>query len=222
MSGLTDQNAPRFIYWKFAARAQTSMLILRAANVNYVWDTDTANTWPKPKENMPFGQLPVLVHNGRVIAQSNTIARYCARLSGLWPTKTDEWLKADMIMEHCNDIYSLMSKAKYAGNENQQKKAWAELAEKKYPEHLSWLVKMLGLDDYFGGEKPNAGDVAVFSVLNLASRAGIATPLEKYPTLMKHSKLISEMGTINEYLNQENPRYLTVPKEEEETNTATN
>ena len=49
----------------------------------------------------------------------------------------------------------------------------------------------------------------------------IATPLEKYPTLMKHSKLISEMGTVNEYLNQENPCYLTVPKEEE-TNTATN
>ena len=168
---------------------------------------------------MPFGQLPVLVHNGRVIAQSGTIARYCARLAGLWPTKTDEWLKADMIMEHCNDIFMLMAKAKYAGNENQQRKAWAELAEKKYPEHLSWLVKMLGLDDYFGGEKPNAGDVAVFSVLNMATRAGIATPLEKYPTLMKHSKLVSEMGTIKEYLNQEYPCYLEVPKEETESTT---
>ena len=67
MAELTDQNAPRFIYWKLATRAQAPMLMLRAANINYVWDDQTANTWPKPKENMPFGQLPVLVHNGRVV-----------------------------------------------------------------------------------------------------------------------------------------------------------
>ena len=177
---------PTFIYWKLVARGQLPMLLLHAGNVSYTWDDATANAWPAAKNDQPFGQLPVLLHNGRRLAQSGTIARYCARVAGLWPTTEDAWLKADMLIEHCRDIFTMMAKAKYAGDVPAQRKAWKELSEKKYPEHVAWLVKMLGNDDYFGGDRPDAGDVAVFSVLNIA-----------YTRNTKHS-LLSPHSSLNE------------------------
>ena len=205
---------PTFIYWKLVARGQLPMLLLHAGNVSYTWDDATANAWPAAKNEQPFGQLPVLLHNGRRLAQSGTIARYCARVAGLWPTTEDAWLRADMLIEHCRDIFNMMAKAKYAGDVPAQRKAWKEIAEKKYPEHVDWLVKMLGDNDYFGGERPNAGDVAVFSVLNVAERAGIQCPLSNYPTLVEHSKRVMQLGTINEYLAAAHSVYLQVPEEE--------
>jgi len=204
---------PTFLYWKLCARAQTPMLMLHAAEVSYVWDDATANTWPEPKAEQPFGQLPVLLHGDRRIAQSGTITRYCAKLAGLWPEDIDEQVEADMLIEHCNDIYNMFAKCKYAGDPAAQKEAWETLAKKKYPEHLLWLEKMLGDDAYFGGEHPNAGDIAVFSVINLAERAKIDIRLHFFPSLFDHSARIAQLGSISDYLDAKFPCYFTVPNE---------
>ena len=56
-----------------------------------------------------------------------------------------------------------MAKAKYAGDVGLQRKAWEELAEKKYPEHVAWLVNMLPAPMIIsGGENADAGDIAVY------------------------------------------------------------
>ena len=158
---------PTFIYWKLVARGQLPMLLLHAGNVSYTWDDATANASPAAKNDQPFGQLPVLLHNGRRLAQSGTIARYCARVAGLWPTTEDAWLRADMLIEHCRDIFNMMAKAKYAGDVPAQRKAWKEIAEKKYPEHVDWLVKMLGDNDYFVENDPTLVMLRCFPYLML-------------------------------------------------------
>ena len=209
----SPKQQPTFLYWKICARAQTPMLMLHASEISYVWDDATANTWPEPKTTQPFGQLPVLLHGDRRIAQSGTITRYCAKLAGLWPENVDAQVKADMLIEHCNDIYNMFAKCKYAGDIAAQKDAWETLAKKKYPEHLAWLEKMLDTDAYFGGEHPDAGDIAVFSVLNLAERANIGFRLRFFPNLFDHSTRVSQLGSISDYVDAEFPRYFTVPIE---------
>jgi len=210
---MSPNQQPTFLYWKLCARAQTPMLMLHASEVSYVWDDATANTWPEPKTAQPFGQLPVLLHGDRRIAQSGTITRYCAKLAGLWPENIDEQVKADMLIEHCNDIYNMFAKCKYAGDFTAQKEAWETLAKKKYPEHLSWLEKMLGTNAYFGGEHPDAGDIAVFSVLNLAERANIDLRLHFFPNLFDHSARVAQLGSISDYVDAKFPCYFTVPNE---------
>ena len=147
MSAIVNNEKPRFVYWGLNARAQMSMLMLRSANVEYIWDTDTANTWPEPKDRMPFGQLPVLYHNDLVIAQSRTIARYCAKLANIWPENLEENVIADMLMEQAEDIFTLFAKAKYSGDEDAQRSAWQEVKATKLPVKLNSLVKrMIFLD----------------------------------------------------------------------------
>ena len=64
------------------------------------------------KNDMPFGQLPVMVLNGKVIAKTISINKF---IQYLWP-QTTKWLQYDMIMEHSNDIFNMFGKAKYSGD----------------------------------------------------------------------------------------------------------
>lgn len=53
---------------------------------------------------MPFGMLPVLEIDDQVVAQSNAIARYLARIYGL--AGKDEWesLQCDVLVDTLGDL----------------------------------------------------------------------------------------------------------------------
>ena len=202
---------PRFVYWGLNARGQLPMLLLRAANIEYMWDMDTANTWPAPKKDTPFGQLPILYHNNLVIPQSATIARYCARLANLMPQDEEKRIMADMLIEQANDIFNLFGKAKYAGDEDAQYNAWKELRDVKLHDKLNPLVKLLGDNEYFSGGTHHAGDVAIFSILYLTEQAGLNQELSKYPTLMKHYNRVFQLGSIKDFLKEAHSPYFVAP-----------
>lgn len=212
MSALANLEKPRFVYWGLNSRAQMSMLMLRSMNIDYVWDTATANTWPEPKEKMPFAQLPVLYHNNLTIAQSGTIARYCAKLANIWPTNIEHNVMADMLMQQSEDIFKLFAKAKYAGDDDQQRTAWLEVKLNKLPQKLNSLVKLLGEKSYFSGNNFHAGDIAVFSTMHLMVQAGLGDMLLQYPTLSAHYQKILQQGSVKEFVKDDNKAYFKVPE----------
>lgn len=59
---------------------------------------------------MPFGQMPILVHNGKVAHQSMAISRYLAKQVKL--TGKDDWedLEIDAAVDTVNDLRSSKSK----------------------------------------------------------------------------------------------------------------
>ena len=205
MSTFPDNEKPRFVYWKANARALTPMLMLDAAGVEYIWDDATANTWPKPKSDMPFGQLPVLFHNDMCIAQSATITRYCARLAKLTSMDEKENVVSDMLQEQCNDIYNDFGRAKYCPDvpELKEKHGWKAVTEIKLPGKLDHLAKMLGDKSYFNGDELQWGDICVFAMVELCSQAKLFGCFEKYPNLKSHYARVSKYGGIQKYF--ENP-----------------
>ena len=213
---------PKFVYWRAASRAQNAMLMFHVSNKEYEWDSETANKWPSTKSMMPFGQLPVFYDSdNNLIAQSNAITRYCAKTCGLMPTTPYDIAKVDMLIEQSNDIFNLMAKCKYAGDDKAQVEAWKEFKEKKLHEKLLPLNSMI-VDDqkFYGGSVPDAGDVCVFSVINLIVRAGIKDCLLKYPKLYEHYSLMIQEGTVKEYLLSNVPTYFIYKDTVEETTDA--
>ena len=199
----------KFVYWKVAARAQTAMLMCHAANIDYIWEVPPED-WKSVKNNYPFGQLPCLKHHDKMIAQSGTMSRYCAHLSTLMPEDIFKQLDADMLMEFSNDIYNLFVKAKYAGDDLAQQVGWQRVKTKQLPEKLDYLVKFLGEKAFFSGEEVHAGDIAIFSILNLAFEAGIDWT-SNYPTLSAHYNRVKEIGSIKKYLeNKPKPYFVAV------------
>lgn len=53
---------------------------------------------------MPFGQCPALEVDGKMLAQSNTIARYLARQHGLAGKSDWEQAQADMYVDSLEDV----------------------------------------------------------------------------------------------------------------------
>ena len=200
-----DDSPLKFVYWKLAARAQAPMLMCHAANISYTWE-EPPKDWKSVKNNYPFGQLPCLQHHGKMIAQSGTMTRYCANLSTLMPKNIFKQLDADMLMEFANDIFSLFAKAKYAGDDLAQQVGWQRVRKQQLPEKLDYLVKFLGEKPFFSGDDVHAGDIAIFSVLNLAISAGIDWR-EGYPTIASHYERVSKLGSIQEYLDNKPDPY---------------
>lgn len=104
---------PILVYWDLCGRGDISKCLLYAGNIEYVLDTENANSWPAYKEKCPFGQLPVLLHGeSLVLAQGGAINRYCARLGGLYPENSKDASMCDMIIEECMDIFSGLFKVR--------------------------------------------------------------------------------------------------------------
>jgi len=62
------------------------------------------------KQIAPFKQLPVLDVDGKIIAQTGAIARFCGKLSGLYPKNNDfEAAQIDQIIDTAQDINYLVT-----------------------------------------------------------------------------------------------------------------
>ena len=201
--------SPTFIYWKVASRAQLPMLLLASKNIKFDWNDTMANKWPASKSEMPFGQLPVLeLENGIRIGQSGAIARYCATLAKLLPDNPVDRAVVESIMDQCDDVFDAMGKAKYAGDDVAQAKAWWAFEEGGLDSKIQSIESMLQSrsDIYFGGKEANAADIAVFSVMNLVDRAGVSWK-ERYPNITNLYTEIAGMGGIPGYLDKQYPVY---------------
>ena len=199
-----NKDVPKFIYWKVNARALTPMLLLHAGKVDYHWDDETANNWPQSKNDMPFGQLPVMHHKGLTIAQSGSITRYCAKLAGLVSAKEHENVISDMVHEHCNDIFDDFGRAKYCPDvpELKKKLGWHVVISEKLPHKLSYLEKMLEGKKYFNGDELQWGDVCVFAMVELCNQGKMFDAFENCPNLKSHYARVSTHGNIQKYFEE--------------------
>ena len=79
---------------------------IRYAGADFAAITKTAPESDDPTNGckFPFNQLPALEIDGTFIAQTSTLARYAARLVGLYPAGLEEAAKSDEIFEHSADI----------------------------------------------------------------------------------------------------------------------
>jgi glutathione S-transferase len=59
---------------------------------------------PTGGSRYPFNQMPALEIDGVMYAQTSSIARFAARLVGLYPAGLEEALKSDEIFEHTAEM----------------------------------------------------------------------------------------------------------------------
>ncbi|OMJ10398.1 Glutathione S-transferase 4 [Smittium culicis] len=75
------------LYFPFPGRALTSRLLLSVAGADW---KNSVPEWPKDKESMPYGRLPVLIETEQdgsefVLSESRAIEEYLAATFGLLP-----------------------------------------------------------------------------------------------------------------------------------------
>lgn len=74
----------KLIYFNARGRGERIRLLFALAGVEYEdvrieWESPE---WKKLKSTIPFGQLPILEEDGKILTQSKTIARYLSKKLG--------------------------------------------------------------------------------------------------------------------------------------------
>ena len=117
---------------------------------------------------IPFHQLPALEVNGQIIGQTGSLARYCGKLSNLYPKDDFLAAKVDQIIDAATDITNLISPTVREKNKETKKEMRTKLTNKLLPRWFNYLEKILEKEQkskWFVDNKMSIADIAIWRLL---------------------------------------------------------
>ncbi len=197
---------PDLPFW----RAETSRLALFIGGIEFEDVRPSREEIPKMRTDgtFPFGQFPVLQVDGKTIAQTGAIARFCGKLSGLYPSDdTFAAAKVDEVIDLCTDITIQMRPSMRETDPKLRTEMRNELSETILPRWLGFLEKLLednGDKGFFVGSSISVADLAVWRLCGWISGGiidGIPTNLlEGFTLLSVHQREISNLPKVMEWV----------------------
>ena len=158
-------------------RAEVSRLSLYIGNIPFQDYRIQGDDYDKFKQTgelpnkkiAPFKQLPVLEVDGKIFAQTGAIARFCGKLSGLYP-KNDDYNAAliDQIIEGAQDINYLVTLSGRDKDTERKKTARNILATRHLPKWFQFLENLLKQNTksiYFVDSDLTIADLAIWRLL---------------------------------------------------------
>jgi len=158
----------------------------------------------------PFKQLPVLDVDGKIFAQTGAIARFCGKLSGLYP-KNDDYKAAliDQIIEGAQDINYLVTLSGRDKDLERKKIARDILATRHLPKWFRFLEDLLKQNTesiYFVGGDLTIADLAIWRLLGWLKSGmldGVPTTiLDNYENLNKLREQIYKNPKVIKWMNE--------------------
>ena len=158
----------------------------------------------------PFKQLPVLDVDGKIFAQTGAIARFCGKLSGLYP-KNDDHKAAliDQIIEAAQDINFLVTLSGRDKDLEKKKIARDILSTKHLPKWFQFLENILENNSnsvYFVGDNLTIADLAIWRLLGWLKSGlldGVPTNIvDSYDNLNKLRNEIYKHPKVIKWMNQ--------------------
>ncbi|HJL94100.1 MAG TPA: glutathione S-transferase family protein, partial [SAR324 cluster bacterium] len=155
---------PDLPFW----RAETSRLALFIGGIEFEDVRPSREEIPKMRTDgtFPFGQFPVLQVDGKTIAQTGAIARFCGKLSGLYPSGDNfAAAKVDEVIDLCTDITIQMRPSIRETDPKLRTEMRKELSETILPRWLGFLEKLLEDNrdtGFFVGSSISVADLAVW------------------------------------------------------------
>jgi len=198
-------------------RAEVSRLALYMGNIEFedvrmTWRDDfdiMVNTGKLPYDvNSPFRQIPVLEVDGQVIGQTAGIARFCGKLTGMYPKNNDILAaKIDQIIDAANDITNLVGLTMKEKDFEKRKQSRKKLSKEILPKWLSFLEKILKNNNpsqCFAGDTMSIADLAIWRLLGWIISGKLdhvpTTILESFPKLTKHYNWVDGHPKVREWM----------------------
>ncbi|KDO22392.1 hypothetical protein SPRG_11344 [Saprolegnia parasitica CBS 223.65] len=191
-------------YFDIPGRAELIRLLLTHGKINF---KDTRYSFPdyfakKSELNLPFNQVPTLQVNGTTTyGQSLAIARYAAKLTGLYPTDPLAALEADAAVDAIVELVNAVVDAVYKtqGDEAQAAK-FETINNETFPRMLRQLEARVA-GPFFTGADMTFADVYLLDfALNMLSNDKITVRLVDYPKLQTIVDRVGATPQIHAYL----------------------
>ena len=167
----------------------------------------------KESGKAPFGQVPIMEVDGKVIAQTGAIARYCGKQGGFYPRDDDfAAAKIDEIIDTATDITVAVGRTfRMEGKEKEE--ARKELATVTLPKYLSALEKIMsenGSTGFYVGSKMTIADIAMWRLFGWLT-GGIVdglptTLLDSTPQVLTNFKTTDQHPEIKQWMESHYPK----------------
>ena len=199
----------KLYYLPLRARAETIHLILEYGKIPYQSIIIPFKEWPAlkyKKEINLFGQLPSLsLPDGTVISESGAIIRFVARLANVYPSNELELVKADMLLELSQDMYTINRVLCLYEKDSELWQAKRDQYFSSFPLWLSGTQELLGERTYFGGHFPHFGDFSFLHVCNCSLHVKHSC-LDEYPlTRDWYNRMISLPAVASYFASRPGP-----------------
>ncbi|XP_063218212.1 glutathione S-transferase-like isoform X2 [Bacillus rossius redtenbacheri] len=195
-------------YFKAKGRAEPIRVLLAYGKQEFEDNFIDREKWPQIKPTTPFGKVPVLEVDGKVLHQSASICRYLAKKFGLAGSSDEESLQIDMIVDTIEDVGTALRKDMNPQQSEEEKAAARKKAMKDvvpyYMTKFEEIVKANG--GYFVNGKLSWADIIfACSVGGLSQMMGLSGLLDPYPGLASLQKKVFDEPNIKAWLNKRAP-----------------
>ena len=203
-------------------RAEVIRLALYIGNITFEDRRVSAEEFQRVKATgtlddgiqIPFHQFPCLVVDGVSIAQTGGIARFCGKLSGLYP-RNDDVLSAriDQFIDICTDINFLLSTTAKIDNNDLRGRRRKELFDGDLSRKLNILNKNIMTTDHWicGSDVGlTIADIAIWRLIGWISSGmldGIPTNfLKNLPNIRRVCRSVEANQKVQEWINKTYPK----------------
>ena len=201
----------RFIYFDLPFwRAETSRLALFLGGIPFEDVRVTSDEFQKMKatNQLPYNQLPILEIDGKVIAQSLSIARFCGIKSGFYPVKNAiDAALVDELLDSVAQVTDLFSPSLDESDAEKKAKARYTIATHTLPMWLGFLEKRVSSNDdalYCVGKEMTIADLALWRLLGWFRSGKLdgipADCIDLYPSLCDHFRHIDDNSSIRTWM----------------------
>lgn len=188
-------------YFGIPGRAELTRLLLSFGGIAFEDARVSGPEFGAMKATLPLGQLPVIEVNGTTYAQSMAMARYAAKLAGLYPQDAVAALRVDMISETLMDLVNAFITIKF-GTPDEAVKAekTKTFVEETVPKAFGVLESMVQ-GSFFGGESASIADVHLFDFVTNGAKPNFADfSTTAYPKLERVIANVQANANVAAYL----------------------
>jgi len=203
---MSSSSKIQLTYFDFPGRGELARLIFTYGKVAFEDKRIQFQDFPALKPTLPCGQLPVLNVDGKVYTQSAAIARYAAKIAGLYPNDPLAALEADSVVDAVVDILLPIINAVWIEKDDTiQAQKFDDISNVTLPKLLGALEARAHTEGpFFDGEHATFADIYLFSLFHNTLRplqdAKIKFSPQDYPKINSIVEKIHANPQIAAYL----------------------
>jgi len=181
----------KLYYFNSMGRAEPTRLIFAYKGVKYEDIRIEHEKFSEYESKFPFGQMPVLEVDGKMLGQSQAINRYLGRTLGMAGSNDWEGAQCDMLADGVTDVINNLMPWFMEHDEEKKKTIWTTFENEHAKPFLALYEKFLKQSGtgHFVGKSMTWADIVIFSILTWWNQAN--------PHLVEpHADLIKFMGMV--------------------------
>ncbi|CAI6346405.1 unnamed protein product [Macrosiphum euphorbiae] len=191
----------KLTYLNLPALAEPIRFLLSYLEIDFEDIRYEREEWPSVKPTMPFGKIPVLEIDGKVLNQSTALCRYLSKKAGL--AGSDDWesLLIDITLDNFNDFREAFRTHIIFVSEESKAEKYVTLINEIIPLYMNKFENIVSENDgYFVNGKLSCADIYFAAIIDFFSYLGKVDLLENRPKLQALKKKIYEIPQIKSWI----------------------